>query len=657
MTGSGEKVENLSLNCPSCSRVNQLNAKFCSKCGMEMSMVKTRKISLLDNRYQIVHEIKSGSMGCVYKAFDVRLGSIVALKKMVALFKNTDDKYNMMVRFRREAKILSELNHPGLPSVTDFFISDDGGGKTAHYLVMSFIDGKDLETVVNEQGRTPLPVNMVLDYFRQILEILNYLHTYNPPIIYRDVKPSNVMVRDKNVFLIDFGIAKVFESQVRGTAIGTPGYAPPEQYKGFARQESDLYSTGAMVHYLLTGISPDDENRPPFSFDPVKAINPSIPEYLDNLVMSMLEMNINNRPESAAEVLKILDKNSSVSADQGLPGNQPEKSGVPAFDQYQELFEAIEKDDVETVSSLTEQGADLNTKDPKGGWCCLHKAASRGNRKMVELLLRNGASIGAKTDSGATALLIAARGGFIEVMKELVKHGADVNSHDEFISSAIHYAAERGDGDMVSLLLNSDAKVNAKRIDYETPLHRALYTGNESLSTDVVSILVRNNANVKARNDSGYTPLHCAAELGYINIAEILLNYEAVIDARQLDGLTPVNIAMDNNHLEFASFLIENGADTSVLSEDEMKMIEKFREENPHPAEPSSDEEVDEQACENLKSPENSASLAESAPVDPVSTETVEKEPEDVPSGNSISILSKISGFFKKLTGKKQPEN
>jgi len=173
---------------------------------------------------------------------------------------------------------------------------------------MTFIEGKDFESVLNERNQEPLPFGDVIDYFYRLLEILSYLHSHVPPIIYRDLKPSNIMINEDKVFLVDFGIARIFTPQQKGTAIGTPGYAPPEQYKGFSEPRSDIYSLGVLIHYMLTGVNPEDSSRPPFTFDPPRKLNKIIPEYLDRIIVSMLDLNIEKRPHSAKRIMQMLDR-------------------------------------------------------------------------------------------------------------------------------------------------------------------------------------------------------------------------------------------------------------------------------------------------------------------------------------------------------------
>jgi len=302
--------------CPRCRRENSEHANYCSNCGESMSapFQGFKKNDLLDTRYEVICTIKSGAMGCVLTALDRHLGTVVAIKQMICSHTDADEIRYAEERFRQEAEILASLHHGGLPKVTDFFITcDQATDRTAHYLVMTFIEGKDLESIIEERGSPPYPLMEVLDYFHQITDILHYLHRHNPPIIYRDLNPRNVMLHQNRLFLVDFGIARKFSPHMKGTAIGTPGYASPEQYRGAAEPRSDLYSLGALVHYLLTGNDPESGTGTLFVFEPPRNCNQEVPPGLERLIMSMVDIVSTRRPASAGEVkerlLKIMKKN------------------------------------------------------------------------------------------------------------------------------------------------------------------------------------------------------------------------------------------------------------------------------------------------------------------------------------------------------------
>ena len=190
--------------------------------------------------------------------------------------------------------MLAQLSNEHIPRVFDRF-SD----QNHHYLVMEFIDGITLEQKLKDAGGK-LPEGEVIDVALQVLDTLEYLHNLEPPVIYRDLKPSNVMLTpSEQVKLIDFGIARLFQPLSNATMIGTQGYAPPEQYRGKVEFRSDLYALGATMHHALSGRDPAHE--PPFSFPPLRSLCPDLRPALCELVDQALKYDVVLRVRDAAE--------------------------------------------------------------------------------------------------------------------------------------------------------------------------------------------------------------------------------------------------------------------------------------------------------------------------------------------------------------------
>lgn len=261
--------------------------------------------AVLQQRYQILEVRGSGGMAIVYRARDLRfdkVSRICAVKEMYVNAPEARLRDLVVQSFEREANILASLNHPAIPHIFDYFTES-----SRLYLVMEFVEGQDLEQLVDESA-DPLDPQHVVDWAIQICDVLAYLHGHQPPFVFRDLKPSNIMVTPHgNVRLIDFGIAKVFERGERGTMIGTAGYPPPEQYRGLAEPRGDLYALGATMHHLLTLRDPRQE--PPFSFHerPIRESNPKVSPALDAVVMKVLEYDVAKRFASATEMKAALE--------------------------------------------------------------------------------------------------------------------------------------------------------------------------------------------------------------------------------------------------------------------------------------------------------------------------------------------------------------
>jgi len=256
---------------------------------------------VLQKRYQITEVLGIGGQSVVYQARDMKFPNVTklcAVKEMINAAPDLRLRELAVRNFEREADVMAELNHAALPKIFDKFSE---GNRS--YLVMDFIPGKDLEAIL-EEAPGFLSENQVIQWGIEICDVLAYLHSRQPgPIVFRDVKPSNVMSGpQERVMLIDFGIARVFQPDQKGTMIGTEGYSPPEQYRGIAEPRGDIYALGATLHHLLTKRDPRLE--PPFSFEerPVRSINPDVSEGLEAIVMRALQYDMDKRFSSAEEM-------------------------------------------------------------------------------------------------------------------------------------------------------------------------------------------------------------------------------------------------------------------------------------------------------------------------------------------------------------------
>lgn len=290
--------------------------------------------SILHQHYLIAGQAGRGGMSAVYEAVDIQFGNRhVAIKEMSQGNLGTNDLAEATLRFQQEANLLSSLHHPNLPAIYDGFSE---GGRS--FLVMEYIDGKTLLQMLKDTGGRPLPVANVLDYAIQLCDVLIYLHSHNPPIIFRDLKPTNVMVKSNgHVLLIDFGIARFFkEGQAQDTVfLGSPGYAPPEQHgTSQTNPRSDLYSLGATLHCCLTGRDPFHATDR-FAFPPVQQMNPLVPIELDQLIQRMVALDEQQRPNSAFEVRQALLRIKQNASD-ATTGLDPVMASAPT--QYNQSF-------------------------------------------------------------------------------------------------------------------------------------------------------------------------------------------------------------------------------------------------------------------------------------------------------------------------------
>ncbi len=256
--------------------------------------------SVVDGKYKILNKIGQGGMSIVYLAMNERANKQWAIKEVrkdgVKNFEVV--KQGLVV----ETDLLKKLNHPNLPSIIDVI---DGDG--TFLIVMDYIEGRHLESVVKEYGAQNQ--EDVIDWAKQLCDVLSYLHSRKPPIIYRDMKPSNIMLKpDGKVMLIDFGTAREFkESSVADTTcLGTQGYAAPEQYGGHGQTDArtDIYCLGATLYHLLTGHNPSE---PPYEMYPIRYWNPDLSSGLEEIIWKCTQKNPEDRYQNCGELLYALE--------------------------------------------------------------------------------------------------------------------------------------------------------------------------------------------------------------------------------------------------------------------------------------------------------------------------------------------------------------
>lgn len=317
-------------HCPSCGRAVPPDAQFCPACGAILDLYQrphpTGRLAakhLLHGRYAIVRKLAQGGQSAVYLAADMREdGAERAIKEMSEADLSPRDREKTINNFLREAEILFNLQHPALAKVHKFFVED-----RKHYLVMEYVAGQNLEDVMMQAGR-PLEWERVVEWGIALCDVFTYLHEQRPPIIYRDLKPPNVMLTPEgHIKLVDFGIARqLYPTSTQDTAqLGTDGYAPPEQYDAHSEPRSDLYALGATMYHLLTGRVP--ESAPARlggrALTPIRTHNPAVPETVERVVATALSLNAQDRFTSAARMGEALEHARAA-------GGAPQRHAAPA---------------------------------------------------------------------------------------------------------------------------------------------------------------------------------------------------------------------------------------------------------------------------------------------------------------------------------------
>ena len=254
--------------------------------------------TIIDGKYQILKEIGRGGMSVVYLAMDTHLNKQWAVKEIRKRGNGKNDEI-VVNSLLAEANMMKRLDHPALPRIVD--IIDNG---ITIYVVMDYIEGESLDKIINEFGAQP--EEKVVEWGMQIADALSYLHGQKPPIIYRDMKPANVMLKPEgNIKIIDFGIAREYKEQnlADTTVLGTKGYAPPEQYSGQTDPRSDIYALGMTMHHLLTGVDPRNGE----AYAPVRQWNPEVSEGLEIIIDKCVQPAAENRYQNCTDLIYDLE--------------------------------------------------------------------------------------------------------------------------------------------------------------------------------------------------------------------------------------------------------------------------------------------------------------------------------------------------------------
>ena len=314
------------MECPYCKYENRDGVRYCSNCGKPLPSTNVTSTSttftgttiggisralnvgtnLQGGRYVVKQILGEGGMGAALLATDKRLDNkLVVIKELIS--DNTDpekfkeDEHN----FKQEVVTLAHLDHPLIPNVMDNF--EEG---SRYFMVQEYVEGENLEDRMDRLNQ-PMKEREVLLIASEVLDILDYLSQQTPPIVHRDIKPANIIIssKDKRAHLVDFGIARADVARnvrrKQTSALGTPGYAPPEQYQGNADPRSDLYALGATMHHLLTNRDP--RNYPPFTYVPVRTLNAQLSPEVERVVARAVNNDVTQRYQSAAAMKRDVD--------------------------------------------------------------------------------------------------------------------------------------------------------------------------------------------------------------------------------------------------------------------------------------------------------------------------------------------------------------
>ena len=256
--------------------------------------------SLVDGKYKILNKVGQGGMSVVYLAMNEKANKQWAVKEVRK--DGVRDFEVVKQGLVAETDILKKLNHPNLPSIIDVIDTDE-----SFIIIMDYIHGNSLNKALDEYGAQPQ--ENVIIWAKQLCDVLNYLHTRTPAIIYRDMKPANIMLKpDGNVTLIDFGTAREYKEKnlADTTCLGTVGYAAPEQFGGMGQTDArtDIYCLGATLYHLVTGMNPCE---PPYEIKPIRDINPGLSAGLEKIILKCCQRDPNDRYQSAAELMFALE--------------------------------------------------------------------------------------------------------------------------------------------------------------------------------------------------------------------------------------------------------------------------------------------------------------------------------------------------------------
>jgi serine/threonine protein kinase len=507
---------------------------------------------ILQKRYRVVRPLGRGGMGAVYEAFDERLSRTVALKE------TSVETEELRRAFGREARLLANLRHPALPKVLDHF--DEGG----LFLVMEFIPGDDLGRML-ELGRRFTP-GEVLGWADQLLDALGYLHGLDPPVLHRDVKPSNLkLVSTGHVVLLDFGLAKGRAGQMEGTGstslLGySPAYSPLEQMQGSGTDErSDLYSLGATLYHLLTGVGPTDAlaraaalvNGQPDPLRPPHLINQGVGTNVSAALMRAMALDIGSRPRTASEMRALLhDAAHAV----------PHTVAIAEGDETTRVSAASAR--VVAPAAVT----DLNRRPdrsievpvPEETWVSKRQAGAWRRWRV-------GAAALAGLFALSAVFYLYLSGGRSKRVAPVNPPVVGVSPPPTPIPTPAESPAQQPGSDSAPFVGPDELAARERLAQKKIPFSEETFTrAVEEGDTGAVELLLAAGMSPDVKDGAGRTALITAAARGRNHVSRELLSRGADVNARDSDGSTALMQSALAGHQETTDVLLRSGADVNL---------------------------------------------------------------------------------------------
>lgn len=558
-------------------------------------------------RYKIIDTLGQGGSGITYLAQDLENDDQLAVKSL-SLSRMTD--WKMLELFEREAQVLAQINHPGIPRYLDYFYTDSSENRS-FYIAQQLAAGKSLQTLIENNFR--ISEAQVQQIATQILEILVYLHGQTPPIIHRDIKPQNIIYNENGrVFLVDFGAVQnaYYTTFMRGsTVVGTYGYMAPEQFRVQAEPATDLYALGATLLHLISHRSPSD-----FPYDGLKI---SFRSYLEvsqpfvDWLEKLLEPDIEDRFSSAEVALAEL-KNLNSSPSRIRNYNWVWKIGALGIASAMIITTAINYKwallnlfgfalpesictNPATLRTFLDQTNNPNAKvnnlnlDLKTHAAKSHSllscATKKGHFGNVKLLIDRGANVHQKYRKNQNILHLAMEQSTQQpsqqIIKLLLQKGVDINGQDDYGRTPLHDLIKNSryiSSVIVEDVFNSGADVNIQDNNGNTPLHY-LMTHDTDMIPYVVNQLLNKGANVNIQNNDGNTVLHSLINnhLTFsLGLVRYILNSDANVNIKNKLNKTPLHLLLIRSKsqrnsdfiYEVTKMLVEQGGKASIQAQD-----------------------------------------------------------------------------------------